>query len=289
MPITLAIVGVGLIGGSIALAARSRRLAARIIGVGPSSSHLESARRQGMLDEWHNELEPAVRDADVVVVCTPVDQIANVVFEAVAYGRQDTMVTDVGSTKAVIVKDLIGQLRQGSCFVAGHPLAGSEKSGPQFADVRLFENRVVVLTPHEWFAASAVDLATAFWQGLGARVKVMSPDQHDKALAITSHLPHLVAAALASTLPAELHELAASGFRDTTRVAGGDPQLWASIFCQNSNAVMEALAMLQSAIDQFSSALAPEGPWGLGPLDPDRLALLDLLTRAKRNRDALGS
>jgi prephenate dehydrogenase len=277
---TLAIVGVGFIGGSIALAARSRRVAKRIIGVGPTSHHLENARHQGMLDEWHHDLQPAVRDADVVVVCTPVDQIANVVVEAVAHGRQNMLVTDVGSTKAVIVKDLIGQLHQGSCFVAGHPLAGSEKSGAQFADVRLFENRVVVLTPHEWFAATAVDRATAFWQGLGARVKVMTPEQHDKAVAMTSHLPHLVAAALAAMLPPELHELAASGFRDTTRVAGGDPQLWTSIFCQNTNSIMDALAVLQSLLRQFGDTLAPE---------PDRTAMLDLLTRAKRNRDALGS
>src|SRR5947209_20312911 len=119
---TLAIIGVGLIGGSIALAARSRRVARHIIGVGPSSWHLEQARQRGMLDEWHNELPPAVRDADVVVVCAPVDQIAKVTFEAVAHSRQDTLVTDVGSTKAAIVKSLLGQLRQGSCFVGGHPL-----------------------------------------------------------------------------------------------------------------------------------------------------------------------
>jgi prephenate dehydrogenase len=239
-----------------------------------------------MLDEWHHELQPAVRDADVVVVCTPVDQIANVVFKAVAYGRPDTLVTDVGSTKAVIVNNLIGQLRQGSCYVAGHPLAGSEKSGPQFADVRMFENRLVVLTPHEWFDASAVDLATAFWQGLGARVKVMTPEEHDKAVAMTSHLPHLVAAALAAMLPTELHELAASGFRDSTRIAGGDPQLWTGIFCQNSNSIVDALAVLQSLLREFGDALVPQIDCGL---PPDRAAMLDLLTRAKRNRDALGS
>jgi prephenate dehydrogenase len=278
---TLAIVGVGLIGGSIALAARSRRVARRIIGVGPD---LEHARHQGMLDEWHHELQPAVRDADVVVVCTPVDQIAKVACEAVACGRPDTLVTDVGSTKAVIVNNLISQLREGSCFVGGHPLAGSEKSGPQFADVRLFENRLIVLTPHRWFAADAVDRAAAFWRSLGGRVMVMTPEEHDKAVALTSHLPHLVAAALAAMLPAELHELAASGFRDTTRVAGGDPELWSSIFCQNHLSIAEGLTRLQNLLSQFGNALNPEES-----TVPDRATICDLLTRAKRNHDALGS
>jgi prephenate dehydrogenase len=280
---TLAIVGVGLIGGSIALAARSRRLAKRIIGVGPRSFHLERACQQGMLDAWHDQLEPAVREADVVVVCTPVDQIANVVLEAVAHARQDTLVTDVGSTKAVIVKSLLAQLRQGSCFVGGHPLAGSERSGPQFADVRLFENRLVILTPEDWFAANAVDRATAFWQNLGARVKVMTPEAHDRAVALTSHLPHLAAAALSAILPAELRELAASGFRDTTRVAGGDPALWTAILQQNQKAVADALLQLRAALDR---CLAGD----MLPFDDlDINHIRDLLIEAKRNRDALGS
>ena len=125
----------------------------------------------------------------------------------------------------------------------------------------------------------------AFWQGLGARIKVMTAEEHDKALAITSHLPHLVAAALAALLPPELRELAASGFRDTTRVAGGDPELWTSIFCHNSDSVREALRSLQAVLTEFSQALALASDWG----PPGAWNILDLLTRAKRNRDALGS
>jgi prephenate dehydrogenase len=283
---TLVIVGVGLIGGSIALAARSRRVAKHIIGVGPSAFHLEQARQRGMLDEWHHELPGAARDADVVVVCAPVDQIAYVAMTAVCHGREDTLVTDVGSTKASIVGVLRSKLPQGSCFVGGHPLAGSERSGPQFADVRMFENRLVVLTPDDWFDPRAAERAADFWQALGARVKMMTPAEHDRAVAMTSHLPHMVAAALATILPPELQDLAASGFRDTTRVAGGDPALWSAIFCQNNTAVLDALELFISKLKQFAATLTDS--WGLDSIT-DSEALLDLLTQAKRNRDALGS
>jgi prephenate dehydrogenase len=274
---TLAIVGVGLIGGSIALAARSRRVARHIIGIGPNSEHLEHSRQRGLLDHWDNDLA-IVRDADVVVVCAPVDRVAGLVCSAIVHGPQGMLVTDVGSTKAAIVHQLREHLQQGACFVGGHPLAGSDKSGPQFADVRLFENRLVVLTPDSWFAPDAIDRASAFWQSLGARVKVMTPEEHDRAVAMTSHLPHLVAAALAAILPEELRELAASGFRDTTRIAGGDPALWTAIFEQNEGAVADALV-------QFKTVLAHCLAGGALNLSQ----VHDLLTEGKRNRDALGS
>lgn len=161
---TLAIVGVGLIGGSIALAARARGVAQHIIGMGPAGRRVERARPAGMVDEWQGQLQDAVRGADVVVVCTQVNLIVDQVVEIAACARPGTLITDVGSTKAVIVKDLIGQVRPGICFVGGHPLAGSEKSGPHFADAKLFEGRLAILTPHEHFDAHAVVRATAFWE-----------------------------------------------------------------------------------------------------------------------------
>jgi cyclohexadieny/prephenate dehydrogenase len=276
---TLTIVGVGLIGGSIALAARARGVAGRIVGVGPRSLQLENALQHGMIDACYPELGPAVGDADAVVVCTPVDHIADQVVEIAGCARSDTLITDVGSTKAFIVNSLIGRLPGGARFVGGHPLAGSEKSGLQFADARLFEGRLVVLTPSDHFHPDAVAAVTEFWKGLGARVKEMTPEDHDRAVAITSHLPHLVAAALAGMLPADLRELVASGFRDTTRVAGGDPCLWTAIFQQNE-------AALRQTLDKFQLAL------GRCFNDGDRLDmshLQKLLAEGKRNRDALGS
>jgi prephenate dehydrogenase len=275
---TLAIVGVGLIGGSIALAARARGVAARIIGVGPSAFHLEKACQQGMLDAWHTDLQ-SICDADAVVICTPVDQVANQVAEVAVWARPDTLITDVGSTKAIIVRNLIAQLREGVCFVGGHPLAGSEKNGPQFADAQLFQNRLVILTPNVHFHPEAVIRATALWGALGARVKVMTPEEHDRAMAFTSHLPHLLAAALAAMLPVELRELTASGFRDTTRVAGGDPQLWTAIFQQNEVSLTEALTQFCKSLERCFI------DWRF----LDQNYLKELLIDGKRSRDALGS
>jgi prephenate dehydrogenase len=280
---TLAIVGVGLIGGSIALAARARGVAQQIIGIGPSRFHLEAAVRQGMLDTFDTELK-AAGNADAAIVCTPVNQIAQHVAELVVITRPGTLITDVGSTKAGIVRTLAAELRDGFCFVGGHPLAGSEKSGPQFADARLFENRLVILTPNRHFNHDAAPRATAMWEALGARVKLMSPEEHDRAMAITSHLPHLVAAALAAMLPDELRELAASGFRDTTRIAGGDPRLWLAIVEQNQQAIDDALNELISNV----AACFTGSDWGLDRTVKSDV-VLKLLTDAKRNRDALGS
>jgi prephenate dehydrogenase len=277
---TLAIVGVGLIGGSIALATRARGAAQRIIGIGPSGFHLEKARQQGMIDEWHSELEPGVHNADAVVVCTPVDEVIGQVRAIHCFARPNALITDVGSTKAVIVNGLARLLPAGVCFVGGHPLAGSEKSGPQFADANLFENRLVVVTPHGHFSPDAPRSVAAFWQALGARVKEMTPEDHDKAVAITSHLPHLVAAALAAMLPLELRELTATGFRDTTRVAGGDPDLWTAIFQQNEAGLAASLEHFQKTLGCCFTG------WGMR-LDTDFVQAL--LKDAKRNRDALGS
>jgi prephenate dehydrogenase len=277
---TLAIVGVGLIGGSIALAARARGVAQRIVGFGPNGHRLERPRPKGMIDEWHGQLPDAVRGADAVVVCTQVDLIANQVAQIAACARPGTLITDVGSTKAVIVKDVIGQVQPGTCFVGGHPLAGSEKSGPHYADAKLFEGRLVILTPDEHFDPTAVVRATTFWEALGARVKYMSPEEHDLAVAVTSHLPHLVAAALASMLPPNLRDLAASGFRDTTRIAAGDPALWQAIMDQNRGQLAQALAMFRGVIDRcFDGNRA----------DLDMTNIHALLIEAKRSRDALGS
>jgi prephenate dehydrogenase len=276
---TLAIVGVGLIGGSIALAARVRCLTRHVVGVHPNPLEAEKACPKGIIDTWYAELGPAVSDADAVFVCTPVDQIANQVAEIAALVRPETWISDVGSTKAVIVKTLIDRLPAGTRFVGGHPLAGSEKNGSHFAAAHLFEDRLVVLTPSGHFHHAAVVAATAFWRGLGARVKEMTPEDHDQALAITSHLPHLAAAALAAMLPEELRELAASGFRDTTRVAGGDARLWTAILLQNQAALAEALAKYQQLLARcFDDGKA----WDMDHLQK-------LLADGKRIRDALGS
>jgi cyclohexadieny/prephenate dehydrogenase len=276
---TLTIVGVGLIGGSIGLAARRRGLVGRVIGSGRNAPTLERARELGAIDHVCLDLCEAVRRADVAVFCTPVTLIAEQVLAAAPACGNGTLLTDAGSTKGAIVRALDGKLPRGVRFVGSHPLAGSEKRGPEHADADLFQGRVTVVTPTPRTDAAAVERTVEFWRGLDSRVVVMSPDEHDRALAMTSHLPHLLASALAGILPPELRELAATGFRDTTRVAAGDPSLWTGIFLQNRAALIEALGKLQDQVIDFKMAL----------MTGDQAAIDALLARGKRSRDALGN
>jgi prephenate dehydrogenase len=274
---TLAIVGVGLIGGSIGLAAKSRGLASRVLGVGRQRASLDEALAVAAIDEAFLEIVPAVRQADLTVFCTPVDHIVAQVLEAAPHCRPGAILTDAGSTKSAIVRGLEGKLPPGIAFVGSHPLAGSEKRGPKFADARLFEGRVAIVTHTEQTDAAALQRVADFWQALGSRVKRMNPEAHDRALALTSHLPHLLASALAGILPAELAELAATGFRDTTRIAAGDPALWTGIFEQNRSALLDALSLLANRLVDFRQAIERQ----------DHKALDRLLIEAKHSRDRL--
>ncbi|HEX5273041.1 MAG TPA: prephenate dehydrogenase/arogenate dehydrogenase family protein [Gemmataceae bacterium] len=276
---TLTIVGVGLIGGSIGLGARRRGLAGRVIGAGRHAAALERARELGAIDHVCLDLCEAVRRADVAVFCTPVTLIPEQVLAVAPACANGTLLTDAGSTKGAIVRALDGKLPRGVPFVGSHPLAGSEKRGPEHADADLFQGRVTVVTPTPRTDAAAVERTADFWRGLDSRVIVMGPDEHDQALAMTSHLPHLLASALAGILPPQLRPLAATGFRDTTRVAAGDPSIWTGIFLQNRAALIEALGQLQGRVIEFKQAL----------MGGDEAAIDALLAEGKRSRDALGN
>jgi prephenate dehydrogenase len=276
---TLAIAGVGLIGGSIALAARQRRLAEHIVGVGRRPDALRQAVSQGLLHEATGELAGAARQADLIIFCTPVDGIADQILAAAPACKAGALITDAGSTKARIVQALEGRLPAGVDFVGSHPLAGSEKRGWEHADAALFQDRLTILTPGPRTNQQALERTTAFWRALGSRVRVMDPDRHDQALAMTSHLPHLAAAALAGILPPELAELTATGFRDTTRVASGDPGLWTAIFQENQAGVLTALDRLRERLLGLRGLLE-SGDW---------VALQEELAQAKKVRDALGN
>lgn len=276
---TLTIVGVGLIGGSIGLAAKKRSLARRVRGLGRNRDTLEQAKVLGAIDEIAFNPEEAARDADAVIVCTPVDLIAQHVLELAPFCPDGALITDAGSTKGRIVADVEPNLPPRVHFVGSHPLAGSEKRGPQYADAYLFHNRWVVVTPTPRTYPAALERTRAIWQALGARVKVMAPAEHDRALAVTSHLPHLVASALAGTLTPDLFDLAATGFRDTTRIAAGDPTLWTAIFKHNRISLLEALNHLERQLQAMRGALTVEN-WS---------HLERLLAGAKQVRDGLGS
>jgi len=275
----ITIVGVGLIGGSVGLAAKARGVAGRLVGVGRDRAKLETALRLGAIDTCETDLARGVADAGLVVVCTPVDRIGETILAAAPFCHPGTIFTDGGSTKGNILADLGGRLPASVAFVPAHPLAGSEKAGAEHARADLFVNRLTILTPVLGTEPAALERVEAFWRALGSRVARMTPGDHDRALATTSHLPHAVAAALAATTPVEWLPLTAGGFRDTTRIAGGDPAMWAAIFEANRAAVLAALAQFTDRVDLFRR-LVEAG---------DGAGLLAWLAEAKRVRDALGS
>ncbi len=252
---TIAIVGVGLIGGSIGLAVRQRQIARRVIGVGRRAASLGQARRRGAIDCGTTRLASGVADAELTIFCTPVHLIAEQAREAATHCPADAVLSDAGSTKRRIVERLDGAMPRGVRFVGAHPLAGSENRGVSEARADLFVGRVCVVTPTERTGAREAETVSGFWRSLGSRVLTMSPEAHDQALAHTSHLPHLAAAALAVALPEKYHEVVATGFRDTTRIAASDPELWTAIFIENAGPLLDALASYEGTLHKFRRAL----------------------------------
>lgn len=276
---TVAIIGVGLIGGSIGAALRKRRLARRVVGIGRRTTSLRTARRVGAVDTTTTDLSKGVAGAELVVVCTPVELIVEHALAAAAACPAGALITDAGSTKAEIVRQLDHDLGRGIRFLGSHPLAGSEKNGAAQSDADLFSGRVVVLTPTRRTRADDERQLTEFWSDLNATVLRMSPEAHDRAVAATSHLPHFIASVLAMATPQQHFPLAAGGLRDTTRVAAGDPELWTQILLDNRENVLAALDGFDRALASFRTALERG----------DRSRLTKALAKAKRNRDALGS
>jgi prephenate dehydrogenase len=276
---TVAIVGVGLIGGSIGVALRRRGLAESVVGIGRRQSSLRTARRVGAVTSTTVDLAKGVAEAELILVCLPVGRIADHVRRAAEHCPEGTLITDCGSTKRSIVDALEGQLPRGCRFLGGHPLAGSEKTGATHATADLFEGRVAILTPTRNTRAEDFDLMEQFWSDLGSMVVQMSAAEHDRAVAVTSQLPHVAAVALAVMLPEDYFRLSGSGFLDTSRLAAGDPELWKQIFSLNRDNVVAALDRYQQELTALRNAIR----------DGDETALENLLTLAQKNRDALGS
>ena len=277
---TVAIVGVGMIGGSISLALKARKLVGRVIGVGRSAASLAEAKRLHAIDEAATDIGSAVAVADLVVVATGVASIPWILDEVDAAVRPGTLLTDAGSTKARIVAAWEKRRRsRRSRFVGAHPVAGSHRRGPTAADPQLFTGRVTIVTPAAATPADDVEEVCGFWSALGSTVYTMPPRDHDRILAMTSHAPHVVAAAIAAATPAEARQFTAGGWRDTTRIAAGDPELWADILLDNAAPVAKALSRIASVTEKILGALESS----------DRRRLVSLLTRAKEDRDAVGS
>lgn len=274
---TIAIFGVGLIGGSIAAALKKRGFTGRILGVGRNASRLENAKSTGLIDACSTNPQEAAEQAGLILLCTPVDLIVSGVREIAGHCCPGTLISDAGSTKAEICRELSDGLPQGVTFLGGHPLAGSEQQGFEQAASDLFDDRVCVLTPDQKTPPGQLSRLRNFWEFLGSRVVEMGAEEHDRALARTSHLPHVAASSLALLLESSLDELTAGGFRDTTRIAAGNPDLWSAILLANANDVTRSIEDLSGKLKEFQLAIK----------NHDQDTLKKLLQLAKTNRDRL--
>ena len=258
----LALIGSGLIGSSIARAARAQKAARSIVATARSAATRKRVQELGFADEVADSNAAAVNDADLVIVCIPVGQSGTVAAEIGPHLKAGAVVSDVGSVKASVVRDMIGFLPKSVHFIPAHPVAGTEHSGPDSGFAELFVNRWCILTPPPQADRQAVEQLAAFWRMLGANVDTMSPEHHDRVLAITSHVPHLIAYTIVGTADeletvteSEVMKFSAGGFRDFTRIAASDPTMWRDVFMANKDAVLEMLGTFNEDLSALTRAI----------------------------------
>lgn len=270
------IFGVGLIGGSLALALKKAGVARHIVGIGRNQDSLKTALSLGVIDEAQTDIAQAMQGADIVVIATPVAQTPEILAAIAPHLKADTIITDAGSTKS----DIAGYVANAaqnltpallSQFVGGHPIAGAEKSGVSAANAGLFFGKNVVLTPNEQTSKQALSKVRALWEATGANVSEMSAEAHDQIFAAVSHLPHLLAFALVDDLAnrknsQQLFDFAASGFRDFTRIAGSSPEMWRDISLANREALLSELEAYQSELKLLQKLLENKDGAGLETL-----------------------
>ena len=256
------IVGLGLIGGAIGLAIKRSNISNQITGYARSNSTLERAIELGLVDSVKDNLKDAVNNSDLVILATPLSTFRELVEEMSPFLKKGCIITDTGSAKLTVIEDLKDILPNGVEFVPGHPIAGTEESGPDAGFAELFDNRWCILTPTEDNSSNAVDLVKGFWESIGSKVEIMDPMHHDKVLAITSHIPHLIAFNivgtannLANVTEKEVVKYSAGGFRDFTRIAASDPKMWSDIFTYNSDAVLEMLDLFSNDLAKLKAAV----------------------------------
>ncbi len=278
---TIAIVGLGLIGSSLARVTRRKGLARRIVAIDSSESVRERVLALGIADAVTGSVAEGARDADFVILCVPVGACGDVAAQFNGVLKPGCIVSDVGSVKGSVVAQVAPHLPPGTTFVPAHPVAGTEHSGPDAGFATLFHNRWCILTPPEGTDPGAVARVRAFWEGAESNVEVMNPAHHDLVLAITSHVPHLIAynivgtaADLEEVTQSEVIKFSAGGFRDFTRIAASDPTMWRDVFLHNKDAVLEMLGRFTEDLSALQRAIR----WSDGD------ALFNLFTRTRAIR-----
>jgi len=279
----LAVVGVGLIGGSLALALKEAGAVGHVVGVGRGLANLETALKLGVVDSFTQNLADGVADADVVFLATPVQSLGSVAEQAMPYLKAGAIITDGGSVKQAVIDAIEPHLRDDVHFVPGHPIAGTENSGAEAAFATLYIDRRCILTPTERTTDEALERIRRMWQLVGSEVAIMAVDKHDRVLAAISHLPHMVAYALVNAVGAydrydeNVLEYSAGGFRDFTRIASSDPTMWRDIALTNREALIEMMEQFES----FFAELKEDIAIGSGE------RLFEFFRRSKQSRDEI--
>lgn len=280
----IALIGIGLIGSSLARVIKARGLADTVAVTSRSSETLERAHDLGLGDSYTTSGAEAVRDADLVIVSVPVGASARVARDIAGSLKPGAIVTDVGSTKQSVVGQMNPVLPDTVHFIPGHPIAGTEQSGPDAGFAELFDGRWCILTPIPGTDEAAIDTLTGFWQACGSMVDRMDPEHHDMVLAIVSHLPHIIAYNIVGTAndfetisKSEVIKYSASGFRDFTRLAASDPTMWRDVCLNNKEAILEMLARFSEDLSSLQRAIR----WG----DGDKL--FDLFSRTRHIRKSI--
>ena len=265
----ISIIGVGLLGGSIGLAVKARRLADEVAGYVRRDASLRECEKARAVDYATTDLLAAVSGADLVVLCSPLAQMPSLARQLIPALKRGAIVTDVGSVKASVVRDLETMIHKaGAHFVGGHPMAGGEKAGVLAARRDLFDGAVCILTPSKKSRPTAVRSLERFWKSLGARVLPMTPELHDTLVSRSSHLPHVTAAAMAAFVlnpahPSQQATLCATGFRDTTRIASGSPEMWRDIALANRKNLARELGAFVGELRKFQRALQKSDAGGI--------------------------
>jgi len=277
----VALIGLGLLGSSLSHAMRRAGLAKQIVAAARTRATIDTGLHLGLIDEGHLAAADAVAGADLVILCVPVSACAAIARQIAPALSPGAIVSDVGSTKASVIADMTPHLPDHVHFIPGHPIAGTEHSGPESGFAELFDGRWCILTPPPGSDRQAIDKLRRFWQACGSSVEVMEPQHHDLVVAITSHLPHLIAynivgtaADLEDVRKAEVIKYSAGGFRDFTRIAASDPVMWRDVFLNNRQAVLEMLGRFNEDLSLLQRAIR-DG-------DGDRLQSFFTRTRAIR-------
>jgi prephenate dehydrogenase len=276
----ITIIGVGLIGGSLAKAIKENNLAKVVFGFGRDLNRLEEAQKANVIDQFSTNLKDAINNSDIVIIATPVGSFQEILSEIKPFLTSKIVISDVGSTKtniASIVSQTLGDYS--NYFIPAHPIAGKEKSGFEASEANLFNNRKVIITPLETSSPDSISLIQKMWEGTGADVDFMSPESHDELLGMTSHLPHMLAFSLVNYLISKNPSAsiyAAGGFKDFSRIASGDAVMWRDICIQNKDQIISHIKGYQKTLNSLVDAIENE--------NSNELDLL--FTSAKKTRDS---